>query len=437
MKAIALGFARIALALAALTALAVAADGSSKPKLEILSIGPARQVPVSIEAGMQPSPAFEIPPVVVAGLPGSFFASTGWSWLCRSKTPVTAKIDVDSTNCLRFSTPGEIDFASGQRVAASSMSKQEADWGRNYLGAFSAVKLPWAWRGYDAIAIMHGENKNETIGTETYANTVDTEVDPKACTSGYAGGTYSECYAAYNGFISVRLFDSSGANRPPQDLGPILWSTMPYRTNGKKTSYGLRHPSAVVDGGFLYIFYVDGAQSPEIGREAGFHVARMAIPKNDAEEFGEAAPYYNGAFQGRSLPPGFDKARIRTFYDRAGSPASDLWAGGWRTARFAVSRIQGERRFIGVDWLSAAGVTDVRLRVSDDLVNWSGPVSLSTAKSRSDSSDGPMLYPVLTNLTGDTSMIDPAAFYILGSSSDAQHAVLKQIGVSLSGQRRE
>jgi hypothetical protein len=131
-------------------------------------------------------------------------------------------------------------------------------------GVFSALRLPHPWRGLDLLTVIHGENKNERYGTNLYANTVDTNVDPATCASGYdaAQKKWTDCWPAYNGFVSLRLAKTSWITAPDTslDLGPILWPTMGYRQGVKKTSSGLRHPSALLDDGYLYIFYTQQSE---------------------------------------------------------------------------------------------------------------------------------------------------------------------------------
>jgi hypothetical protein len=348
---------------------------ADKLSLKIGDAGKIEAIDVSILGDMRPKPAFEVPPAVVAGAPHLFFVTTGFSWLCQADNPPAIAIRLDPAHCRRFSTPDRIALSDGHDLSPAEVAALGNDWVRSYAGVFSAVRLPHPWRGHDLLTVIHGENKNERYGANLYASTVDTNIDPATCASGYdaAQKKWTDCWPAYNGFVSLRLAKTSWIAAPDTslDLGPILWSTMGYRQGVKKTSSGLRHPSALLDDGYLYIFYTDTSQSNEEGRRGGVHVARMALPANDASPLEPAIPYYDGGFSDTnpSLPLGFAKERIRSFYDQPRGKASELWPNSWQTVRFTVApqrhaRLSGGR---GIHTGQAVGRAPAHIRGSRAL----------------------------------------------------------------------
>lgn len=411
----------------------VRANETSPPPPKVLTVGPEEAIFVQIEPSLQPPPTFEIPPVFVEGAPDLAFVSTGWSWLCglpneRSTTSLT----LGPTNCQRFSTPARLDLKTGRSRSPQEAAARSDDWSRSYYGVFSALKLDRPFRKHDLLTFMHGENKNEIFGSILYNNTVNPGIEAASCASGYKEGLYKDCWPSYNGFISVVLANTTKPRDELLDLGPILWPAMGYYTNGRKTSGGLRHPSVVHSGSNLYIFYLDTSTDMETGQRGGLRVARMRLP-SAGESFPIAYPWYEGAFSetNPSLPPGFAREHIRTFFDKRGGRASELWPESWQTVRFAVARISGTALFIGAEEFVANESWGVRLRVSRDLVHWSAPVPLPSIQSKDGWGGGTLHYPVFSNLVGrSTEEVDLAGFYLIGSGPGGR-VVQRRISLAL------
>ena len=408
-----------------------------KLSLKIRDAGKIEPIDVSVVGDMKPMPAFEVPPTVVAGDPRLFFVPTGFTWLCRADNPSTMAIRVDPGHCRRFSMPNRIALSDGHVLSPAEDAALGNDWVRSYAAVYSALRLPRPWRGHDLLTVLHGENKNVRSGAALYANTVDTNVDPAACASGYDPTLkkFTDCWPAYNAFVSMRLAKTSSAAAPDTslDLGPIVWPTMGYRQGVKKTSSGLRHPSALLHDGYLYIFYTDTSQSSEEGRRGGVRVARMALPGNDASPLGPAIPYYDGGFSDTnpSLPPGFTKERIRSFYDQPGGKASELWSNSWQTVRFTVARLRGTHAFLGVEEYIPNNQWGVRLRLSEDLVHWSDPVAIPGDFLNQSWGQGFLHYPVFSGPSGQmVDEVDPDGFYLVGTTTNA-HPVRQRLRIEL------
>jgi len=84
---------------------------------------------------------------------------------------------------------------------------------------------------------------------------------------------YSNCHEGYNGFVTTGLRAAStpsswvgrGRLRDSEDNGPVIWPSAGYVDDrGRKVSWGVRHPSSFVHDGYLYIFYLDTSDSPDV-----------------------------------------------------------------------------------------------------------------------------------------------------------------------------
>jgi hypothetical protein len=422
------------------------AQNASMPTFRILEAGPETQVHFSIAQDMRPKPAFESSPALVEGAQGLFFVTTGWSWLCRADGGLFSKeIVIDKARCQRFSTPMRIDRATGRNLEPSEVDMTTGDWRRSYGGVFAAAGLPTPWRGYSYLAIVHGENKNERIGQHLYANTVNSQTPPEACASGYQGGQYADCFQAYYAFVSLQLWGNIGTNgqtvEPVFDAGPILWPCMGYKIGDQKGSDGLRHPSAITADGYLYIYYLDTSRGKEEGRSGGLHLARMKLPSAGTTKLPPALPYFNGAFSpdNPSLPSGFDKEKIRDFYDQPGGRASELWSKSSGTVRFSVARIKGTSYLLGVEEYVGREALEkpwrIQIRISADFVHWSDPVPVPGTEVDGGWGVGTMHYPIFADGSGShTNVIDPEDFYIVAAQKGGS-IVSRHVSIQLNPKR--
>ena len=124
--------------------------------------------------------------------------SSSHSARCRLPQPLTTApgYDFSAGGCHFLLTGGE---ESGPTPAELDRTP---DWGRNYLGAFSAVEV-----GEDVFLVTHGENKNDRHANGTvYVNTVNADVGPE-CWSGYDAdaGVWRECWESYNAFLALAV----------------------------------------------------------------------------------------------------------------------------------------------------------------------------------------------------------------------------------------
>lgn len=421
----------VTLFLTSLAQIGTAFAAASEP-LKILSVGPEEPLATHTNPNLRPPPIFEIPPVQVDGAPGLIFASTSWSWLCKAPASNTDfSLIIDANTCSRFSVPARFEMATGASVSPEEAAARSEDWARSYNGVFSALKMPQSWLGRDLLVFIHGENKNERFGTVVYANTVATEIDPEKCASGSVEGRYSDCWPSYNGFINLGLADTTHVRTSPIDLGPVIWPAMGYRQDGKKTSGGVRHPSVIRSGNQLYIFYLDSSTGTEPGRRGGLRVARMQLPTND-DPIPAVIPWFNGAFNNdnKSLPAGFAKENIRSFFDKRGGKASELWSEKSQTTRFSVAQVAEGEFFIGAEEYILGQQWGIQLRTSYDLVHWSKPVELPAFQVKGGWDHGTFHYPVFSNLDGSSpGKINLSNFYLIGTGKSGR-VVRRKISVA-------
>jgi hypothetical protein len=416
------------------------AKSQAIPAFEIIGADAEEPLRMTVSDDLHPKPAFEIPPVLVTGSQHLFLATTAWSVLCRDDgDPLDGHpLRLDHRHCQPLSGPLRIDMASGQNLSPSAAAGASQDWRRSYDGVMSAFLLPQNGGRSILLAIAHGENKNERIGNEVFANTVDTNVDPQKCASGYTNGHYEDCWASYNGFVNALSVTIDRENLPGlnkiHDIGPMIWPSMGYSEGGKKVSAGVRHPNAIIAGGDLFIFYTDTSRGSEDGRQGGVHVARVSLCPSETSERLIAIPFYEGTFSGTnpSLPVGFDRNRIHAFFDKKGGRASELWPMSTQAIKFSVARIRNTPFFIGAEEYIAGKIWGIRLRISPDLLHWSNPVAVPGEVSNEGWANGSLHYPVFCDASGKMeSEIDADNFFLLGSRSSGGVVVRKRLAIEI------
>jgi len=294
-------------------------------------------------------------------------------------------------------------------------------WRRNYNGVFSAQVIHHP--GTDQVilfAVSHGENKNEKKGSYLYKNTVrpSLEIDANNPTtfSGDYNGTYNECWEAYFGFLNGNWLpyneeNDYGANYL-NDLGPIAWPSAGYvNSSGAQTSNGLRHPSSIVYGHYVYIFVKD--ESPD--GTGGVKCIRV----HDSNVFNPNA-YETWSVNDwiPSLPTGFNKDQAAAFFATRGPQSTPVFPNDKGTVRFSVAKFKNTNQFIGLElYFDAQGKPYIAYRLSTNLIDWTDRVVFY-----SDDADWNSLrfkYPIFLSADGSSNVeIDENEFYIIGTSWD-------------------
>ncbi|GAB3526280.1 hypothetical protein GCM10027443_01310 [Pontibacter brevis] len=293
-------------------------------------------------------------------------------------------------------------------------------WRRNYNGIFSAHVVEYTPSEQPILfAISHGENKNEKIGHNLYQNTIRTDfVIDKNNRSTYSGGVpYQDCWDAYFGFLNGNWTtyskDNNWGSAYLNDIGPIAWPSAGYlHQDGSQASTGLRHPSSIIDGDYLYIFVVDESRNNNGGvKLIRSHVGNLLTPARYET--------WSGSGWVPSLPVGFTKEKAAEFFKQEGPKNKPVIPHDRNTIRFSVARIKGTEEFIGMEeFIMGSGDHTIKaaFRFSNDLIHWSDRVPFYAA---ADWSSSALRYPIFLNNDGTSNTeIDLEEFYVLGSAGD-------------------
>jgi len=362
----------------------------------------------------------EIPPWMINGVSGrGYFVTTAKSYFCSNPNNLLIE-PVVNDNC-NLAAQGESIYSFQNQVEIL----YETAWKRNYYGVYSTHLI-----NNEIITINHAENKNEDYFGVKYQNTINADISVDDCYSGvHPGGTYSDCFEAYNGFLGMTWIPYTsqtnyGLTGDFNDEGPIIWPSMGYLdSSGNKVSYGLRSPSSIIHDGYIYVYYLDTAYAgiqESAGKRSGIKVARA--PVSSGGRPGSFMNYYAGSFNQPSLPSGFNKENIYDYLDEPG-PLADVVLGDWESIRFSVAKISGTDYFLGVEVrydASNSNLHGVYLRISKDLVQWSEPVLIDNTLAY-EWYNQEMQYPIFIDEGALTnSEINPDNFYILGTSTNSE-----------------
>lgn len=261
-------------------------------------------------------------------------------------------------------------------------------------------------------------------------------------------GYYSNCHEAYNGFIfsAVRRVRTADTLRPfnkNDDKGPIIWPSAGYTdSNGRKTSHGVRHPSSMVDGNYLYVYYMDTSNSPDVNQGI-IKVARSPLSAKGMP--GSFKSWQADGKHGRwvkSLPfknkSQFADNRER-FYETKGPVSDGIISGSTRAdsvhernaqrgyLRFSPARLLGAtRKYIAISQQYTVGTNrykkdacgvEIKLHTSFDAVRWSKGRVIPGLNACNDTANQ-LFYPVPLDAKGEGSdIVDPRGFYIMGAKA--------------------
>ena len=359
-----------------------------------------------------------------------------------------------------LSTSGTIDFkrlGAGPYNASNSYIKSVPyenlkpgnDWKLTYHAIYSAALINHAKYGNVTLAFLHGENKNFVAGdarnpkSRKYNNTIQKNlpINPDDHSTYSGGSPYIEGWLAYNGVISATWLPNNnetngGRQFFSNELGPIVWPSTAYVTEqGVKATCGLRHPSSIVHGDYVYVYYVEsGAYADNIPDDEGCHegikVARA--PLKDAlnplsYEVFYKAPDGTESWN-RSLPQGFTKEKMLDFVAVRGAKSYDIMEDDQNVSqeiRFSVAKVKHENYFVGVQEFIDNGnnkLWKIALRFSADLVHWTKPKLIVRTAPEWD--DIRVNYPIFLSSDGKSNTeVDIHNFYIIGTDPGVQNGV--------------
>lgn len=423
-----------------LLSVALAAGPASARSIRFHNRVHAQAVTITGTAGSpddEQRPATEVPPWSVPGLGGShsYLLSTDYSHLCAGAGNILSP----SNPVINCNEPALDHLVVGDDAGgASALGIGDATpWRRNYQGAFSAQVIPAA-AGPVIVAINHTENKNEIRPpggpAYTYQNTVVPGVGASQCSESAQGNQPSGCdnWASYAGFLTASLTRYDAATNYGQrrfvDMGPIAWPSAGYRVSSSLlASNGLRHPYSLLDGGYLYVYYLDCSPT-----SYGFKVIRS--PERDLGAPGTFSAYdpATGAWDAPALPSGVRAANVASYYSTPGPRVAPIIGGDGAT--FQVARITGYRgrHYLGLEsYFDGAHGYHLGLRASSDLVHWS-PLSNVPGSFALSWSVSPLAYPIMADgRTGSNTEIDPGRFWLLGTRDG--HVYRAAMSVTIAG----
>jgi hypothetical protein len=414
------------------------------PPLETYSISGLSSVSFKgKKSGSQSKYKTEVPPWIIPGRDKSYFFVDGSdTYVWTSPIPLT----VDWTINLKKQADGPFlasrSYINSPEYNAAQPAK---DWGRVYHAIYSANAFNHPSTGPVTIGFLHGENKNYVSGSKHYQNTIQANIPINpADHQTYSGGSpYIEGWEAYNALISASWISNNaqtngGKQFFSNELGPIVWPATGYITSGGvKATSGLKHPSSIIAGNYIYVYYSEGGPyagrvPDEHGRMEGIKVAKA--PLQDALNANSYQVYYKDAngVEGweRSLPEGFTKEKMLDFVAVKGGRASDIMNDEQHQSqhiRFAAAKVRNSNYFIGVEEyidLADARKFKVAIRFSADLVHWTNR-SLVVIEAP-DWESSRLNYPVFVDKDGSTNTeVDIDDFYILGTDPGVKDHVNK------------
>jgi hypothetical protein len=405
------------------------------PELQAIRIGDPEPLGFVFDKRLRPPPRQEIAPVSVPSLRRIFF-TTSYSWGCDYATVFAVNALLPVSDCSLLTGPATMNLDRGSYLPPLSSLPSGADWRQAYEGVFDANPVAGPSGRTVLLLILHGEDKNFTTNGNFYQNKVNRDVGV-TCASGAPARQYRDCWKAYNGFIGGAYLMPAGSDdrNDLHELGPIVWPSAGYVRGQAKLSNGVRHPSSLVSGGYIYVFYQDTSHESEPGRHGGLVVARATLPVTSKGP--RFIPHFAGqwSLENSSLPTGFDALAPESYFGRLGGRADELWPGSRTVIRFSVAHIRGTTFYLGVAEVLDGSRWAIELRLSSDLVAWGRPSRLIDMHGAG-WAQGYLHYPMLYDpRSGTNHEIDAASFFIVGSKT-AGGTLMQRVTIKICMPRR-
>lgn len=298
-------------------------------------------------------------------------------------------------------------------------------WRRNYNGIFSAHVIKQPISGQQIIfAVSHGENKNAITDNYIYQNTVRPSYiinpkDPKTY-SGELNGVFTDSWESYFGFLNGNWipYDANHdwGNQYLNDLGPIAWPSAGYvNSNNTQASAGLRHPSSIVYGNYIYIYVCDESRDGT----GGVKLIRCMLSNLLNPLFYETWSEIKGWIP--SLPNGFSKNTCASYFAKRGPMNTPVFPNERNTVKFTIAKFKNTNQFIGVEQYNDDydnNRAKLAFRFSSDLIHWSKRIDFYT-NSTLKWSELPLKYPIFLSSDGTSNTdIDLNDFFVIGTSKD-------------------
>ena len=309
-------------------------------------------------------------------------------------------------------------------------------WNRVYYGMMGGLILtnPSDKKDY-IVAFTHGENKNGTFGPDSHIRYITNTVEPWGSYSQPPDKTFPrpadyEFDRVYYGAIGMAIApadEQNGRDLMKHDFGPVVWPSAGYIDAGNhQICYGPRHPYAISDGVYVYLYYIDDIMTPcfpnpdrvEPGRMFGLKCARATIADCFSAKFNT---FFDGGFHEPALPANFDKFEHSFVYQKGGRGDILLaHPSGSPVVRFACAKIKGTDSYLG---LSYDRLKNRILWISKNFTDFTPVYELGPSE---------LMYPQLYNKDfTSTSEIDPEEFYIAGSDGSFEPPRISCVKMSI------
>ncbi|MEE4658963.1 MAG: hypothetical protein V2J89_00755 [Halieaceae bacterium] len=297
-------------------------------------------------------------------------------------------------------------------------------WRRNYTGVTSQLLLTVDGQPglLSFIQIEHTNYINFFSG-EFYRDVLN----PENPFSGECTDADEDCDPFYKTFVGAvwTPFEPSSATLPDRsasvNLGPVLWPDTGYHDPEDRVISGFGSGTARVEGDYVYLYYTGGSVD-----DFGVKLARVLIDR--ATDPG-AYEVYDGQGWNPSLPEGFSKEAMADFMDVPGGDSTTLITGvtdGLTTHAMVAETVGGG--FVAIEEVLGDGAWTLRLRYAENGLDFGEPFfTVATATSFT---EGSLNYPLLTDSQHSTAVIDPASFFVVGSSHEASPFGISRLPVS-------
>lgn len=352
----------------------------------------------------------EYPPYIIGGGWRTYFFTNGTgSSIASHPNSMLSAADINL----------KTDGSAPTLISSPSGCTSNEPWRLEYYSAYSAQYLNHPAAGTVSVGFVEGENY-ELPG----------QGDPtSAC--GYQPGDINRTFLCLAWTPNTRA--TNWGHQYFTDMGPIIWPATGYfLPNGKGASAGCANNTTIQADGYLYVFYKDQSyydigQVMGPGRLPGIKVARA--PVSDALNPLAYQTFYEDHWN-PSLPAGFNKSNIQSYYTSLGPLGSTLLESGRDYTRFAVAKVAGKNYYMGLgnypdpdpnkrwkddngEWHNPQVTT---LKYSYDLVHWFGDREIYRASGYKFSRFN---YPIFLSADGWTNTtIDENNFYIIGTSPE-------------------
>ena len=428
-----------------------AAPSKNEPQAKELSVKIVSEGKAQLMMAETPPNAInEAPPVVTTSNNVRYsFINTGWSYAVKvknGKSMLTDKDAYDMSSSRMVLGADYVSIPNHQVVLPQNMSKYTY-WKRIYNSVFGAAVIKDKNGVQYMLSINHGENCNQVNYGRKYENSIKPE-GTKYTDDQYMGydasGKWVNAFDNYFAFVNASLAplsDNNGVDLYKYDKGPILWPSNGYLANvgGNyvQRSMGLRHPSMLIDNGYIYVFYLDGSNGPVAsGRGYGIRAARAPLASMGAP--GSFKTLYAGAYNETAIPFLYNKNDTNynkgddSYVFKQGGRSDILFAGTFDPIRFSVAKIKNSNYYLGVFQHGSDNDPTVhfKLAVSRDLITWSEPVEIMSAKKDWDEAE--LNYPLLYNSDmTDYMSIDINNFLIVGTKPETNTARYVKMSVKI------